>query len=84
VGRQVGNVNAREYERRSGRGSRYRHNEESWGRLWKEVGEETGTKWKVAVRSESWVDGFAREGRSEPSGMQPEGTTRMKFTVRRL
>jgi len=30
------------------------------------------------------TNGFAREGRSEPSGMQPEGTTRMKFTVRRL
>ncbi len=36
-GGQVGNVNPSEFPRASGRGTRFRHNEESWRQLWEEA-----------------------------------------------
>jgi SAM-dependent methyltransferase len=44
-GSQVGNVDAGEYPRRRGGGSRYRHDEASWKKLWDEV-----------VQTEEWRD----------------------------
>lgn len=49
VGRQIGNDVAGEAVRRSGRGSRYRHNAESWKKFWQEVGEEVGVNFEVDV-----------------------------------
>ncbi|KAH8811716.1 hypothetical protein F5884DRAFT_855054 [Xylogone sp. PMI_703] len=46
LGRQVGNVNPGEKEGRTGH-SVYRHNVESFQKMWDEVGELTGTKWRV-------------------------------------
>lgn len=48
LGRQVGNINAGEYVQTTNEsGIMYRHNPESFKKMWDEVGEETGTKWRV-------------------------------------
>jgi hypothetical protein len=47
-GRHTANLVAKHYpSRHLPESNPYRHNEESWGNLWKQVGEETGTSWKV-------------------------------------
>lgn len=55
LGRQVGNVDAGEPLRNDRASTRWRHNEESFRKMWEEVGELTGSKWRVEVTSESWA-----------------------------
>ena len=50
LGRQVGAVQAGEYRGLNEGSTSYRHNVESFERLWKEVGEKTGSTWKVDAR----------------------------------
>jgi len=50
LGRHVGAVNAGEYRGLGEGTTTYRHNVESFQRLWEEVGRKTGSKWKVDVR----------------------------------
>ncbi|KAH0265545.1 hypothetical protein KCU91_g11383, partial [Aureobasidium melanogenum] len=79
VGRQVGNIRAHEEESSaSGSGTMFLHNVESWKQMWKEIGEETGTQWKVEAALEEWP--LARDKAS----WHREGTKRIIFTVRRL
>ena len=48
LGRQVGNTDAGEYFQATNEsGIMYRHNAQSFKKMWDEVGEETGTKWRV-------------------------------------
>lgn len=48
AGRQVGHVVAGERVHRTNhQGSMFRHNVESFEKMWEEVGEKTGTKWRV-------------------------------------
>jgi hypothetical protein len=48
LGRQLGNIDAGEYVQTTNEsGIMYRHNAESFKEMWDEVGEETGTKWRV-------------------------------------
>ncbi|KAN0075615.1 hypothetical protein V8E54_006885 [Elaphomyces granulatus] len=47
IGRQVGNINPCSVPRRTGNGSRYRHDDASWIKMWEQVGQETGTNWKI-------------------------------------
>jgi hypothetical protein len=48
LGRQVGNTDAGDYVQKINKGSiMYRHNAESFKKMWDEVGQATGTKWKV-------------------------------------
>ncbi|KAJ8119119.1 hypothetical protein OPT61_g7 [Boeremia exigua] len=49
LGRQIGRVEAGNFtvQIEQQNKTRYWHNLESWTRLWKQVGDETGTKWKV-------------------------------------
>lgn len=48
LGRQVGNVVVGEMSRKTAEGKgMYRHNEESFRKMWEEVGKKTGRKWKV-------------------------------------
>lgn len=59
LGRQAGNAEAGERAHRTNAAqSMFRHNEESFRKMWAEVGEATGTKWKVDVElfapSEGW------------------------------
>lgn len=78
VGRQVGNVKPDEYPRRDGQGTRFRHNIESWRRLWTEVGEEVGLDFEV--------EGSLREAQNIGTTGRPEdgGSRGMEFSVRRL
>lgn len=82
IGRQMGNVEAGEY---LGRGlsdkTRYRHNDESLKRMWKLVGDETGTNWQVDVRISN--SELARIHGSQ-FGRVPPGSCVLSYTVRRL
>ena len=50
LGRQAGNVLAGEKVHRTNQaGSMFQHNKESFRKMWVEVGEATGTKWRVDV-----------------------------------
>ena len=83
LGRQVGNVEASEYEKHiladDQNKTRFRHNTESFAELWNKVGEATGTKWetKASQLSLTEVESYAAVG------WNPAGSTRLTFTVRR-
>ena len=47
VGNQLGSLNAGEYAMPTGKGYNYRHDEASMRRFWGQVGEETGSDWKI-------------------------------------
>jgi SAM-dependent methyltransferase len=48
LGRQVGNADAGDYVQKINKGGKmYRHNAESFKKMWEEIGEATGTKWRV-------------------------------------
>ena len=48
LGRQVGNAEAGEYVQTTNEsGIMYRHNADSFKKMWNEVGKETGTEWRV-------------------------------------
>lgn len=48
LGRQVGHLVATTVEHRTNTGGHmYRHNVESFAKMWREVGEKTGTRWRV-------------------------------------
>lgn len=56
----------------------YMHNPESWAELWKEVGDETDTKWDVAAS-------LSEEDLSKQTqAFIPKGTKYLVFSVRRL
>ncbi|KAL1965928.1 hypothetical protein VTN77DRAFT_5061 [Rasamsonia byssochlamydoides] len=76
LGRQVGNVVPGHYPRRSGDGLRYRHDAASWTKLWEQVGEETGTKWKVDA---SLLEASAERGWK----WHDENSRLLRFAVRR-
>jgi hypothetical protein len=77
LGRQVGNLKPGNYQKQSGQGLRYRHDENTWTKLWDKVGEETGTKWKVDA---SLTDA---SGESEWSWQDPD-VKMLRFAVRRV
>ena len=81
-GRQTGNVRGQETERRvqkeedEGKGPIWRHDVESWRRLWDVVGEETGSKWEV------WAELY-----DSPHTLQHwsgEGVRMLRYEVTRL
>ena len=78
LGRQIGNLVAgeRAHERREGK-SRWRHNEESFKKMWDEVGELTGTKWRAEVETAL----FSEEERSGRGQWRDPEVTRLHFTV---
>ena len=79
-GRQVGNVNAGDFQHRTRpHGKMFRHNPESWKSLWKEVGEETGTQWDVQVSQQPWTNTDEKY-----SAYQDPGMMRLSFSLRRL
>lgn len=60
-GRQVGNEKAHERQNvvALGKGTVWRHDGESFERMWEEVGRRTGTRWSVEVemaKGEGWVN----------------------------
>ena len=61
--------------------SRYWHNPESWAKLWEQVGNETGTEWKVETDWDEKIELFHQK-----AGMAdfiPQDTKLMKFIIRR-
>jgi len=52
----------------------YRHDPDTWKKLWEDIGEETGTKWEVEVEMQDLV---SRE-------WQQDGARRMAYSVRRI
>ncbi|KAF2667857.1 hypothetical protein BT63DRAFT_426710 [Microthyrium microscopicum] len=86
MGRQVGNINPSDYDK-SGYGkekSRYRHNPESWKKLWEEVGEKTDTKWDVDVTVDPMQWGMVGPEVKLTERRAETGATRIHFIVRRL
>ncbi|MCJ1432757.1 hypothetical protein MMC27_002114 [Xylographa pallens] len=86
-GRQVGSLRAGEYARATaGGGSVYRHDGESFRRMWEQIGRETGTEWRVEVHMDEgagWGSGSEttdKEGRK----WNDEYTRRLRFELERL
>ena len=81
LGRHVGAVNAGEYRGLSEGTTTYRHNVESFQRLWEEVGEKTDSSWKVDARLDlkDIIDGVNMGQKWTESG-----TRRLHFTVERM
>ena len=66
LGRQRGNVNAAEYEHRTNaKGTMFRHNEQSFKRMWDEVGKNMGMEWAVEVWLEKDEDFGTRDVRDD-------------------
>jgi len=59
----------------------YRHNPESFAKLWDQVGNETGTKWET----QGWLRSFAEMGWDEADHkwMEP-GVAMLEFAVKRI
>jgi len=81
IGRQMGSEIAGSYASGADKKNRYWHNEESFKRMWKQVGEETESKWEVDVRP--------KELPIDPNPLlqlekTPIGTRLIAFTVRRV
>ena len=74
LGRQRGNGEAGEAPHKTNikTGTMYRHNVESWEKMWNEIGRKTGTEWNVRAHLESrWSRGVLRPG--EVEGNRKEG-----------
>lgn len=88
VGRQRGNLNPAEYKDRTDQGgTMFRHNEKSWKKMWKQVGESTGTVWDVSVRLLEGTDALdvVRDPKSVTSGHSADtGNGNLWFEVVRL
>lgn len=90
VGRQVGNVTGGEFPHRTNPAQvMFRHDAETWGRMWEEVGEETGTRWEAKAELLEWpgfvAQGEEGEGQERQTPLwQHEGARRLQFTVRRM
>ncbi|KAJ5935203.1 hypothetical protein N7466_004750 [Penicillium verhagenii] len=76
VGRQVGRFDAVDPSEAKGP---FRHNMETWKRLWEQVQADTGTKWVVEGWEEEWVD-TSNMMKEFHGGME---TSRLWFIVRR-
>ena len=55
------------------------HNPESWAKMWKQVGDETGTDWEVQA-----VLGEEDLSKRMKTSLVPAGTRFMTFTIRRV
>ncbi|KAI7536715.1 hypothetical protein KC331_g11318 [Hortaea werneckii] len=83
VGRQMGHVDGGEFTRRNEKGLGFRHNAETWRRMWDEVGEEAG----VQFSAEAILKPIPRELKDvmqSEARPEDEGSVSMEFSVRRL
>jgi SAM-dependent methyltransferase len=78
-GRQGGKAEAGSFVHVKKDQTAYWHNAESWAKLWKQVGDETGSKWEVDAT-------LGEEDLTKRMNAQivPVGTRFMTFTIRRL
>jgi SAM-dependent methyltransferase len=78
LGRQIGHENAgQQANRNDPTKTRWRHNEESFKRMWDEVGQSTASKWRVEVSSERW----AGESEDGARRLNDASTIRLRFAV---
>ncbi|KAF2643795.1 hypothetical protein P280DRAFT_420196 [Massarina eburnea CBS 473.64] len=79
IGKQLGRVEAGPISEH-----RYRHNDESFANLWKQIGDETGMKWEVDAKleDEDLYEMAAKMGMK--ANFLPEGTRYLTFSVRRV
>lgn len=80
IGRQAGRVDPEDPDDKENAPGNYRHDLNSWKRIWRQVEEETGTRWGVEGWREDWqgVDkGFDRYHDHVES-------FKLRFVVRRL
>ena len=78
LGRQVGNVESSEHVHRTNqKETMFRHNSESFRKMWDEVGEATGTKWRVETELLMPEEAHMNE-RREYHG---DDVRRLKFSV---
>ncbi|KAK4448431.1 hypothetical protein QBC34DRAFT_113536 [Podospora aff. communis PSN243] len=78
VGQSVGDVVGREVT--AGKRVIFKHNVETFKKMWKEVGEKMGTEWKVGA----WLrDGMGIDGQTSKHWDEP-GAKRLSFTVERV
>jgi hypothetical protein len=84
VGRQLGNVEAGLRSSVSGKGKRFRHNAESFTQMWKKVGDETSTEWKVDASLEE--EDLWAKAKTDGIDAQfiPPGSRVLNFIVRRV
>lgn len=89
VGRQVGTANVGDGDAEGflGEKGRFRHNPKTWTRFWDEVGEATGTKWKVEAELDPFGIGYGGSD-SDPTWEltknSMEEARRMRFVVTRV
>ncbi|KAG9194184.1 hypothetical protein G6011_04219 [Alternaria panax] len=79
VGRQGGKPEAGSFAHVMKEMTAFWHNPESWAKMWKQVGEETGTEWKAEA-----VLGEEDLSKRMKTSLVPAGTRFMTFTVRRV
>ena len=78
-GRQGALLKAGSFEHARKEQRAYWHNPESWARMWKQVGDETGTKWEV--ESSLGEEDLAKRMNTS---LVPPGSRFMTFTIRRV
>jgi SAM-dependent methyltransferase len=75
-GRQVGNVKAGEYPNATAKGKvMWRHDAETFRRMWEIVGSKTGTKWRVKAE----LTALDRNNGGGDRGWQADGTGVLRF-----
>jgi hypothetical protein len=79
VGRQGGKPEAGSFAHVMKEMTAFWHNPESWAKMWKQVGDETGTDWEVQA-----VLGEEDLSKRMKTSLVPAGTRFMTFTIRRL
>jgi hypothetical protein len=79
VGRQAGRRDPIDPDDKENAPKRYAHDVETWKRLWRQVEEETGTRWEVEAWVEVWEANSAFS--KYHSGVEP---LKMRFVSRRL
>jgi SAM-dependent methyltransferase len=65
AGRQTGSMESGEYRTRLSDRTRFRHNKESFEKLWKEVGEKKGHQFKVETRWGGWGEVHGKPGEKQ-------------------
>ncbi len=88
LGRQRGNVNLAEYEHRTNQGgTMFRNEEKSWKKMWKQVGESTGTAWDFnfrLLRDDDDLDEMLVPSNSSFGNKVDVGDGSLRFEVVRL
>jgi hypothetical protein len=75
LGYHVGQSEPSELQALTLKGKMYRHNVDTWEKMWQQIGDETGTRWDVKAELFSGTANYT---------WMPLGSGIMKFQVRRL